>query len=193
MKESLKIILCFVSTLEKHLQSNQYQDLFFEIRHIRTKYVYFLFRLNLDFDFFIKPWRKRLCIWTVPLERVDLDCNFWGSPPFELTTVGEVWGLMTSPIKVCRPTFLMRWRSYIPAGVDRSLILCIYGFYSDFESKIKIIGCPIVVGIHCMISLLGDDDVTRRSAAFQYRWNLDIYISRPWISQIANTETFESI
>ena len=31
-------MLCFVSTLEKHLQSNQYQDLFFEIRHIRRKF-----------------------------------------------------------------------------------------------------------------------------------------------------------
>ena len=54
-EENIKIILCFVSTLEKHLQSNQYQDLFFEIRHMTTKYIYFLFQLNLDFDFFIKP------------------------------------------------------------------------------------------------------------------------------------------
>ena len=65
MKKISKIILCFVSTLEKRLQSNQYQDLFFGIRNIRTKYVYFLFRLNCDFGFFIKPWRNRLCIWTV--------------------------------------------------------------------------------------------------------------------------------
>ena len=28
---------------------------FLEIRHIRTKYVYFLFRLDLNFGFFIKP------------------------------------------------------------------------------------------------------------------------------------------
>ena len=28
---------------------------FLKIRHIRTKYVYFLFRLNRDFGFFIKP------------------------------------------------------------------------------------------------------------------------------------------
>ena len=41
MKKISKIILCFVSTLEKHLESNQYQNLIFEIRHIRTKYVYF--------------------------------------------------------------------------------------------------------------------------------------------------------
>ena len=39
-KKISNIILCFVSTLEKHLQLNQYQDLFFEIRYIRTKYVY---------------------------------------------------------------------------------------------------------------------------------------------------------
>ena len=39
----------------KYLQSNQYQDLFFEIRHMRTKYIYFQFRLNFDFGFFIKP------------------------------------------------------------------------------------------------------------------------------------------
>ena len=29
MKKISKIILCFVLTLKKHLQSNQYQDLFF--------------------------------------------------------------------------------------------------------------------------------------------------------------------
>ena len=90
-KKILKIILCFISTFEKHLQSNQYQDLFFEIRHIRTKYVYFLFRLNIDFGFFIKSWRNRLCIGTIWQERVDLDCNIWGSLPFKLTTIGEVW------------------------------------------------------------------------------------------------------
>ena len=98
MKKSLKIILCFVSNLEKHLKSYQYQDLFFEIRHIRTKSVCFLFRLNLDFDFFIKPWRNRPCIWTVPLERVDLDCNFWGSLRFNLTTVGEIWCLSSDAL-----------------------------------------------------------------------------------------------
>ena len=33
----------------------------FEIRHLRTKYVYFLFRLNFDFGSIIKPRRNRLC------------------------------------------------------------------------------------------------------------------------------------
>ena len=89
MKKISKTILCFVLTLEKHLQSNQYQDPFFEIRHIRTKYVYFLFRWNFDIGFFIQPWRNRLCIWTISQERVDLDCNFWGSLPYKLTTVGD--------------------------------------------------------------------------------------------------------
>ena len=69
------MILCFVSTLEKHLQSNQYQDPFYEIRHVRTKYVYFLFRLHYDFGSFTEPWRNRLCIWTISQERGDLDCN----------------------------------------------------------------------------------------------------------------------
>ena len=41
--------------LEKHLLSNQYQDLFFKIRHIRPRDVYFLFQLKFDFGFFIKP------------------------------------------------------------------------------------------------------------------------------------------
>ena len=61
-EENLKIIVCFVSTLENHLQSNQYQDLFFEIRHMTTKYVHVLFQLDLDFGFFIKPRRNGLCI-----------------------------------------------------------------------------------------------------------------------------------
>ena len=43
MEKISEITLCFVSTLEKHLQLKQYQDLFFE----RTKYVYFLYQLNL--------------------------------------------------------------------------------------------------------------------------------------------------
>ena len=93
MKIISKISLCFVSTLLKHLQSNQYPDIFFEIRHIRTKYFCFLFRLNCDFGFFIKPWRNRLCIWTISQEWVDLDFNFWGSLSFKLTTFGEVWWL----------------------------------------------------------------------------------------------------
>ena len=91
MKKLSKIILCFVSTLEKHLQSNQYLDLFFEIRHIRTKYVFFLFRLNYDFGFFIKPWRNRMCIESISQEKADLDCIIWGSLLFKLNTVGEVW------------------------------------------------------------------------------------------------------
>ena len=94
MNKISKIILCFVSTLEEHLQSNGYQDLFFEIHHITTKYIYFLIRLNFGFGLFITPWRNRLCIWTISQERVDLNCSFWGSLPVKLTTVG----LMTSPM-----------------------------------------------------------------------------------------------
>ena len=84
-------ILSFVSAIEKHLQSNQYQELFLKIRHIRTKYIYFLFQFNFGFGSFIKPWRNKLCIWTILQERVDLECNFWCSLPFKLTNVGEVW------------------------------------------------------------------------------------------------------
>ena len=58
MKKISKIILCFVSTFERHLQLNQYQDLFFEISYIRSKYVYFLFWLNFDFGFFYKTMTK---------------------------------------------------------------------------------------------------------------------------------------
>ena len=35
---------------------------FFEIRHIRTKYVCFLFRLNFNFDFFIKKHDETDCV-----------------------------------------------------------------------------------------------------------------------------------
>ena len=58
-EETNTLMLCFVSTLEKHLQSNQYQDLFFEISHMTTKYVNFLFQLNVDFGFFIKTMTKQ--------------------------------------------------------------------------------------------------------------------------------------
>ena len=73
-EEISKIILCVVSTLEKHLQSNQYQDLFFKIRHIRTKYVYFLFRFNFDFGFFIKheQFHKKEWIYIAVSETVSL-------------------------------------------------------------------------------------------------------------------------
>ena len=58
--------------------------------HKNKIYVYFPFRLNFDFGFFTKRWRNRPCIWTISQERVNLDCNFWGSLPFKLTAVGEV-------------------------------------------------------------------------------------------------------
>ena len=59
MRKISKIILCLLSTLEKHLQSNEYQEQFFEIRHIRTKYGYFLFQLNFDLGFLIKTMTKQ--------------------------------------------------------------------------------------------------------------------------------------
>ena len=102
MKKIPKIIFCFVLTVEKHLQSNQYQDLFFEICYIRTKYAYFLFWLNFDFGFFIKSWWNRLCIWIISQERVDLDCVISGSLPFKLTTVGEVWLPLQWKCGLCR-------------------------------------------------------------------------------------------
>ena len=75
--------MCFVSALEK--QSNQYQDLFIEICYdIRTKYVYFLFRLNFDFGFFIKTMTKQ----AVYLNNFERKSGF--GHPFKLTTVGEV-------------------------------------------------------------------------------------------------------
>ena len=91
-----KIILCFVSTLEKHLQSNQFQDLFFfEIRHIKTKYVYFLFRLNFDFGFFIKPWRNRLYLLNVA-RKSGFRLQFLRQSAFQ---THHCWrGQMTSPI-----------------------------------------------------------------------------------------------
>ena len=48
------MILSFVSTPEKHLQSNHTKIWFFEMRYIKTKYDYFLFRLNSDFGICIK-------------------------------------------------------------------------------------------------------------------------------------------
>ena len=43
------LVFC-IDPLKKHLQSNQYQDLFFEIRSIRTKYVYFLYKNHDETD-----------------------------------------------------------------------------------------------------------------------------------------------
>ena len=40
MKEEIVI---FLTIVDKHLQSNQHKNLFFELCHIRAKYVYFLF------------------------------------------------------------------------------------------------------------------------------------------------------
>ena len=37
----------FVSIVENYLQSNQYKNLFFEIRHIKTKYISFLISVYL--------------------------------------------------------------------------------------------------------------------------------------------------
>ena len=43
MKKKSKITLLFVSTLEKHLQSSQYQDLIFEIRQVEQNTNIFYF------------------------------------------------------------------------------------------------------------------------------------------------------
>ena len=52
--------MCFVSTLEKHLQSNQYQDLFFEIHHIRTKFGFrFLYKNHDEIDCVSEQFRKK--------------------------------------------------------------------------------------------------------------------------------------
>ena len=84
----------------------------------KNKYVYFLFRVNLDFGFFIKSWRNRLCIWTILQERVDLNCNFWSSLPFKLTTVGEVWW----PLQL-RTTLYSRQYPVYRNGVNQHLII----------------------------------------------------------------------
>ena len=49
------LVFCIDPRKAFAIKPNQYQYLFFKIRHIRTKYFYFLFRLNFDFGFFIKP------------------------------------------------------------------------------------------------------------------------------------------
>ena len=90
-EENIENNLVFCIDARKVFAINQYQDLFVKIRYIRTKYVYFLFRSNFDFGFFIKPWRNRLCIWIISQERVDLACIISVSLPYKLTTVGEVW------------------------------------------------------------------------------------------------------
>ena len=58
-EENIENNLCFVSNLEKHLQSNQYQDLFFEIRHIRTQ---FSLSVKLWFRFLYKTMTKQDCV-----------------------------------------------------------------------------------------------------------------------------------
>ena len=87
-KENIEInLVFFVSTIEKHLQSNKYQVLIFEIHHMYKNKIclhnIFCFWFNFDFVFFIKPSQNRLCIWTILQERVDFDCNFLGSLPFK--------------------------------------------------------------------------------------------------------------
>ena len=70
-----KIMLLFVSTVEKHLYSNQHKKLSFEIRHIRKKYVYYLFQF---FDFGLFTKKKNMtkhCIEQFCWKEC-LDCNF---------------------------------------------------------------------------------------------------------------------
>ena len=87
IEENIKNNLVFCIHPRKAFAIKSIPRSVFEIRYIRTKLVYFLFRLNFDFCFFIKPWRNRLSIWIISQERVDLDCITSGSPPFKLTTV----------------------------------------------------------------------------------------------------------
>ena len=61
MKKISKTILFFVSKLEKHLQSNQYKDLFFEIRHIlKNKIRLFSISVKLWFRFLYKIMTKQI-------------------------------------------------------------------------------------------------------------------------------------
>ena len=46
MKKKIQIIVCYVSTVEKHLQSNRYKDLLFFLSHWpKNKVVYFLIQV----------------------------------------------------------------------------------------------------------------------------------------------------
>ena len=47
------LVVCIDS--RKVFEIKSIPKLFFELRHVRTKYVYFLLWLNFDFGFFIKP------------------------------------------------------------------------------------------------------------------------------------------
>ena len=97
MKKISKIILCFISTLQRHLQSNQYQDLFFEIRHIRTKHIYFLFRLNFVFGFFYKTMTKQIVYLNNFARKSGCRLQFLRQSAFY---THHCWrGLMTSPIR----------------------------------------------------------------------------------------------
>ena len=70
-KQNIEKNLAFCIDPRKAFAINQYQDLFFEIHHIRTKYVYFLFRLNLDFGF-----RKTMTKQTVYLNNCSRKSGF---------------------------------------------------------------------------------------------------------------------
>ena len=60
MKKILKIILCFVSILAKHLQSNRYQDLFFEMcRMYKNKIRLFSTSVKFWYRFVYKTMTKQ--------------------------------------------------------------------------------------------------------------------------------------
>ena len=47
------LVFCIDPRKTFAIKKKKYQAMFFEICHIRTKYIYFLFQLNFDFGFFI--------------------------------------------------------------------------------------------------------------------------------------------
>ena len=53
IEENIENNLVFCIDLQKAFAIKSIPRSVFEIRYIRTKYVYFLFRLNFDFGFFI--------------------------------------------------------------------------------------------------------------------------------------------
>ena len=115
MKKISKIILCFVSTLEKYLQLNQYctKIVFFDIRHTRTKYVLFSISVKFRFWFLYKTMTKQTVYLNNLARKSGFGLQFLWQSAFK---THHCWrGLMTSPIRfvLCRTSvYFGRGNSY---------------------------------------------------------------------------------
>ena len=128
-KENIKNNLVFCIDPRKAFAIKSIPRSVFRNPSHKNKIRLFSISVKFLFRFLYKTITKQIvCIWTISQDRVDLDCNFWGSLPFKRTTVGEVWPLQwfifASNLDIGGPlrcVFIVYWRNCFVSVTEQNL------------------------------------------------------------------------